>query len=168
MEKFKLRVKNYSFDHEGMIIRGEYTGINDGYIKCNARTLCEDNIDIMSERDILDAMAFGAHNTWNYYMGRLQSLKVNLTHLEYELLKHCSKRGFKYIARDKDRSLYVYKNDPDKNDSYWDVEERIIDGTNNFYSLNLFIDEFPFINWTDEEPRSIKEMLENCEVIEDE
>lgn len=73
--KYKLKTKIYSFDHEGMIIRGELTRIFDGgYIECKAKTLCEDNIDIMSKRDIVDAMAFGAHNAWCYCIGRLESL----------------------------------------------------------------------------------------------
>ena len=35
-------------------------------------------------------------------------------------------------------------------------------------NLNVFINLFPFIKWEDEEPTSIEDVLNNCEVVEDE
>ena len=82
-----------------------------------------------------------------------------LTRLEYELLKHWSKR-YKYIARDKDGYLFVYKDRPYKNDDVW--------GT--FCSHGSiekdFYDFFKFVEWKDKEPVNIEELLNNCEVIE--
>ena len=34
--------------------------------------------------------------------------------------------------------------------------------------MNMFDIKFDFIKWEDEEPTNIKELLENCEVIDDE
>ena len=35
------------------------------------------------------------------------------------------------------------------------------------YEFTLFNNLFPFIKWEDKEPTLIKEVLNNCEVIED-
>ena len=82
-----------------------------------------------------------------------------LTRLEYELLRYWNKR-YKYIARDKDYYLYVYKDRPYKSEDVWVT----------FCSRGSiekdFYDFFKFISWADKEPMSIEELLNNCEVIE--
>lgn len=82
-----------------------------------------------------------------------------LTRLEYELLKHWNKR-YKYIARDKDGYLYVYKDRPSKNEDVWGTL-----GWNGCIEKD-FYEFFKFVEWTDKEPMSIEELLNNCEVIE--
>lgn len=81
-----------------------------------------------------------------------------LTRLEYELLKYWNKK-YKYIARDKDGCLYVYKDRPSKNEDAWC-------GLYGITRIEKY-DFFKFIEWTDEEPMSIEEILNNCEVLED-
>lgn len=82
-----------------------------------------------------------------------------ITRLEYELLKHWNKK-YKYIARDKDGSLYVYKDKPSKKEDVWCSlygncrVDRCID------------DLLHFISWVDKEPMSIEKLLNNCDVIE--
>ena len=82
-----------------------------------------------------------------------------LTRLEYELLKHWNKR-YKYIARDKDGYLYVYKDRPSKNEDVWGTLCSHGSIEKDFY------DFFKFVEWTDKEPMNIEELLNNCEVIE--
>ena len=83
-----------------------------------------------------------------------------LTRLEYELLRHWNKR-YKYIARDKDGYLYVYKDRPSKNEDVWGTLSSHGSIEKDFY------DFFKFISWTDKEPVNIEGLLNNCEVVED-
>ena len=82
-----------------------------------------------------------------------------LTRLEYELLRHWNKR-YKYIARDKDGYLYVYKDRPSKNEDVWGTLSSHGSIEKDFY------DFFKFISWTDKEPVNIEGLLNNCEVVE--
>lgn len=86
--------------------------------------------------------------------------KLIITRLEYELLKYFNGKMYKYIARDEDGFLYVYKEKPSKNESVW--------GT--FYShkkVGKVEDLFTFVEWEDEEPFSIEKLICECEVLED-
>lgn len=85
---------------------------------------------------------------------------TKLTKLEFELLKFWYKQGYKYIARDRDNTLFIYKDKPSKLAEYWA----------NLYHYSLddnFRNLFEFVEWEDEEPTSIKDVLENCEVVND-
>ena len=82
-----------------------------------------------------------------------------LTRLEYELLKYWNKR-YKYIATDKDGALYTYRYKPSKNDYVWSIEYEYARRQKGFDDL------FHFISWEDKEPMNIEELLNNCEVIE--
>lgn len=82
-----------------------------------------------------------------------------LMRLEYELLKYWSKK-YKYIARDKDGSLYVYIDEPSRNEDVCSTE------CGHARMIRYFDDLFHFVECTDKEPMSIKELLNNCEVIE--
>ena len=82
-----------------------------------------------------------------------------LTRLEYELLKYWGKK-YKYIARDKDSMLYIYKDKPSKKGDVW---ASLYDHCR----VDRYIgDLFHFISWSDKEPMSIEELLNNCEVVE--
>lgn len=88
---------------------------------------------------------------------------IKLSRLEYEILKYLSKIHT-HIARDSDDSLHAYRIAPIKERSSWEVssEEIYLDGCADVYE-----DLFKFIKWEDKEPRVIKDILNNCEVIED-
>lgn len=82
-----------------------------------------------------------------------------LTGLEYELLKYWNKK-YKYIARDKGGSIYIYKDKPSKKEDVWA-------SLYGHWRVDRYIgDLFHFISWIDKEPTNIKELLNNCEVIE--
>lgn len=81
--------------------------------------------------------------------------KLKLTDVEKLILMNVDKR-LKYIARDKNGSLYVYKNKPIKNhNEYWS------DGScgRDFCFDHLF----QFIKWTDDEPYLIEDLLKEQE-----
>ena len=83
-----------------------------------------------------------------------------LRRLEYELLKYWKDKGYKYIARDRDLTLYIYKEEPIKNDDVWATEY----GQAECHSY--FDDFFQFIEWTDKYPFNIEKLLNTSEVIE--
>lgn len=85
---------------------------------------------------------------------------VKLTRMECSLLRHVYKLNYKYIARDKDGDISLYLDEPDKDllAEFWHGKE---------YEFTLFNNLFPFIKWKDKEPTEIKEVLENCEVVDD-
>lgn len=85
---------------------------------------------------------------------------VKLTKLEYELLKFWNSKKYKYIARDSSDTVYVYREKPSKKFELWgSIYEHCVE--------QEFDKLFLFVKWEDEEPTSIKEVLENCEVVED-
>lgn len=89
---------------------------------------------------------------------------VKLTKLEYNILTYILKNTeCRYIARNESRFLCVHSYKPVKDTKYghWTA---VCDKVK---SCEVFNDLFPFIKWEDEEPTLIKEVLNNCEVIED-
>lgn len=56
-----------------------------------------------------------------------------------------------WIARDRDGSLYVYDNKPEKRNSYW---------SGNIYKrANIFEHLFQWVRWGDDEPVNFRELL---------
>ena len=85
---------------------------------------------------------------------------VKLTRLEYEILKLAINKSCEYIARDSDGQLFVFMEKPHKGESFWKT-----DGY--YYLLEMFSVLFQFVKWEDSTPTLIKDVLENCEVVED-
>lgn len=86
---------------------------------------------------------------------------VKLTRFEHDVLKHLlEKTQYRFIVREKSDNIYIYKRKPKKGTGAWDI-------SSGMQNLNIFVKLFPFIKWEDEEPTSILEVLENCEVVED-
>ena len=87
---------------------------------------------------------------------------VKLARFEHDVLKYLlEKTQYRFIARERNDTIYIYKRKPKKGSDAWEI----ISGMRNF---NLFINLFPFIEWEDEEPKSIKKILNNCEVSDGE
>lgn len=88
---------------------------------------------------------------------------VKLTRFEQDVLKHCLNEGWNYIVRDKNGCLNAYTSEPKKLEDF-----NVWHSYSKFVSLNLFKNLFTFIKWEDENPRMIKDILDNCEVVENE
>lgn len=88
--------------------------------------------------------------------------KVGLSTLEYEVLKYFYREGCRYIARDKDNELFLYKNSPIKSVDQWIIDRA---GSWNFTALRPFGNLFSFVRWEDEKPTSICEILKKGKVI---
>lgn len=87
---------------------------------------------------------------------------IKLSRLEHELLKFIDNEGYKYIARDNCGGvLFRYPKKPTKNIyGEWGKGGICSD-------LRMFNDLFQFVKQEDEEPIAIKDILENCEVVND-
>lgn len=85
---------------------------------------------------------------------------IKLSRLEYEILKLAINKSCEYIARDPDGQLFVFMEKPHKGESFWKT-----DGY--YYLLEMFSVLFQFVKWEDSTPTLIKDVLENCEVVND-
>lgn len=65
-----------------------------------------------------------------------------------------------WIARDKCGALWIFENKPPKFNDIWGL------GISSSMVENFKKELFDFISWEDEEPTNIKELLENCVVVE--
>ena len=82
---------------------------------------------------------------------------IKLTKLEYDILKHLSDNTkYLYITRDRCNGLFLYGMEPTKGDGYWNGKY--------YAGMSAFNKLFQFIQWEDEEPTSIKDVLKNCVV----
>lgn len=162
MKKFKLKAPKYSFDHEGMIIRGEQLESSQT-VHASARDLCDDNMDIMSKANIRQCIANGNDFAWRYELDELESLEqIKLTRLDYEMLKFLQKQGVKYICRDKGGLINLYEKEPhimDDDRTWWA-------GGETCYLGNFLEQLFQFVKWEDKKYYVIEDVLNNYEVVE--
>ena len=91
-----------------------------------------------------------------------------LTDFEKQILGYLVCR-FKYIARDKDDSLYVYNQKPEKirkawekSSEVWEIDEYEV-GVSKIGDLTVFDLLFPMVKWSDEEPTLISDLLNGCD-----
>ena len=84
-----------------------------------------------------------------------------LTDFERQILGYLIYR-FNYIARDKDDSLYVYNQEPEKNSNRWEIDEYKV-GVSKMDNITVFDLLFPMVKWSDEEPTLISDLLNGCE-----
>lgn len=91
---------------------------------------------------------------------------IKLSRLEYDILRHLYKKDYRYIVREKSERMFAYKGRPFKVFGHsWNMEHGEKLGFLNLYDFSYL---FQFVNWEDEQPTSIKDVLNNCEVVDDE
>lgn len=164
MKKFKLKVPKYSFDHEGMIIQGKLSSC-EREVEVYAIDLCYDNMDIMSKMDIRQCMFKGNDFTWRYELDELEPLEtIKITQLDYDMLKFLQKQGARYICRDKGGLLNLCDKKPHImiDNRTWHAEGRC------GYLGNFTKQLFQFVKWEDKKYYVIEDVLNNCEVVENE
>lgn len=86
--------------------------------------------------------------------------REKLTDFEKNILGYLIYR-FKYIARDKDNSLYAYNQEPEKHSNGWEIDEYEV-GVSRMGDLTVFDLLFPMVRWSDEEPTLISALLNGC------
>lgn len=88
---------------------------------------------------------------------------VKLSKLEYDILKYLSDNTrHMYITRDGNGNIFLYDVEPEKSKSapWWTGR--------GMCQMTMFNKLFQFVQWKDEEPKSIKKILNNCEVSDGE
>ena len=78
-----------------------------------------------------------------------------LSEAESYILKN-AKQEWKWIARDIDDNLFLYRNKPGKSNAYWN------NARGNIY-LTVYNHLFPFVKWKDDEAWEIAKLLERYE-----
>lgn len=87
---------------------------------------------------------------------------IKLTRLEYDILKYLSDNTkYMYIVRDGNGNIFLYDEEPQKSESapWWTGR--------GMCHTSLFNKLFQFVQWEDSTPTLIKDVLENCEVVND-
>lgn len=87
---------------------------------------------------------------------------VKLTRFEYDILKYLSDNTkYMYIVRDGNGNIFLYDEEPQKSESapWWTGR--------GMCHTSMFNKLFQFVQWEDSTPTLIKDVLENCEVVED-
>ena len=163
MKKFKLKIPKYTFDHEGMIIQGKLSSC-EREVEVYAIDLCYDNMDIMSKMDIRQCMFKGNDFTWRYELDKLEPLEtIKITQLDYDMLKFIQKQGAKYICRDESGLINLCEKEPrimNNNCTWWPEGQ--------YDYLSVFTKQlFQFVTWESQKYYVIEDVLNNCEVVED-
>ena len=87
---------------------------------------------------------------------------IKVSKVEYEILKYLSDNTkYMYIVRDGNGNIFLYDEEPQKSESapWWTGR--------GMCHMVMFNKLFQFVQWEDSTPTPIKEVLENCEVVED-
>ncbi len=102
----------------------------------------------------------GASSTFKWLCEEYKE-PVKLSKLEYDILKYLSDNTVHmYIVRDGNGNICLYDAEPKKsgNGDWW-VGRGV-------HGMVMFDKLFQFIKWEDSTPTLIKDVLENCEVLE--
>ena len=86
---------------------------------------------------------------------------IEITMLEKEVLERVKAKGFSYIARDENKKILAYDEEPEKISFGWKARR------NRCHNLYIFNDLFSFVNWEDEEPTKIDDVLKDCIVVKE-
>lgn len=150
-EKFRKEILALLEDREKFAIRANNpTKI----IKCDDLEQCRGCL-------FDDGTCDGSKTKW--LISEYREPPIKLTRLEYLLLKLFYKKDYSYLTRGVGGYLYMHKgnNPPQKKGGMWFNCETYI-------TFNVINDLFQFVQWEDEEPKSIKKLLNNCEVVDNE
>lgn len=119
--------------------------------------------DIPCKNCIFTSLKNGKNCLYNRFNWLLSEYKepIKLSKLEYDILEYLSDNTkHMYIVRDGNGNICLYDAEPKKsgNGDWWVGRE--------VHGMVMFDKLFQFIKWEDSTPTPIKEVLENCEVVE--
>lgn len=103
----------------------------------------------------------GASSTFKWLCEEYKE-PVKLSKLEYDILKYLSDNTVHmYIVRDGNGNICLYDAEPKKSENGdWWVGRGV-------HGMVMFDKLFQFIKWEDSTPTPIKDVLDNCEVVDD-
>lgn len=145
-EKYNKEILNIMQDGYGFAVRKDRQSI----IRCCVDLKCKNCIFNGEDLHGCD---------WSRTKWLLSEYKehIKLIKLEYEFLKLLENEGYKYIVRSQINNLIAYEKVPTKLSNSWEI-------TSGYKIISLFNTLFQFVKWEDIEPTSIQNVLENCEV----
>ena len=143
VDKYKDKLIRMANDHSYVYVSDEVEG-------------CEGDEHFVK---FLRSVASRGFIKWLY-----EDYKFKLSKVEHELLRHLYKKGYLCIVRDGGNRVFAHKCYPFKDNPYWKLNKTDPIDFINFQDLSYL---FQFVQWSDEKPTSIKEVLENCEVKDD-
>lgn len=103
----------------------------------------------------------GASSTFKWLCEEYKE-PVKLTRFEYDILKYISDNTkYMYIVRDGNGNIFLYDEEPQKSESapWWTGR--------GMCHTSMFNKLFHFVQWEDSTPTLIKDVLDNCEVVND-
>lgn len=115
-------------------------------------TLCSVIHKVKNERDCTDRSCSECVRWLEAEYKPEFKLEVVLTEAEKVILKNVDS-SYKYIARDKNGSLYIFNEKPIKEYEVWNAPS-------DYCRLKGFEHLFKFVLWEDEQPYNIEELLE--------
>lgn len=102
----------------------------------------------------------------NWLYEEYQKPKIKIPLATKVILESLNDR-WEWIAKDKDNCVVSFENKPTKGINIWN-DKKMMGRTLSRLNYTFKNDLFDFLSWKDEEPTNIRELLENCEVINDE
>ena len=114
---------------------------------------CYFTTQIMKENCVSKNSCVECKNAFIKWLNEEYKKPITISTDEKAILRNLPEE-YKYIARDSDASIFIYKAKPAKKESGW-----IDTITSSAASLNLYAHLFQFIEWEDDEPYSIEELL---------
>lgn len=137
--------------------------LNDCALRKDNKTFCECS-DIFYENCMFNDDKGCRNGLIKWLLSEYKEVIV-LSKLEYAILKYIFNRTkYRYIARDKLGEIFIYENEPKKNGDDWSV---CLNG-GGFTNIVILNELFKFIKWSDLTATSIKDVLADCEVVDDE
>ena len=130
-------------------------------LEANSVDICELNKDIMAKEQIIECMKAPRYGWGKAYLKPLETIKM--TRLDYEMLKFVQKQGARYISRDEGGLLNLFENEPYiiNEGSSWYAKGQCE------YFDNFTNQLFQFVKWESQKYYVIEDILNNCEVVED-
>ena len=113
---------------------------------------CYFTTQIMKENCVSKNSCVECKNAFIKWLNEEYKKPITISADEKVILRNLPEE-FKYIVRDYDNIIYICKEKPIKSEYGW------IDETLSAESLNLYAHLFQFIEWEDDEPYSIEELL---------
>lgn len=98
---------------------------------------------------------------WLYEEYKKSKVKITLT---TKAILESLNDNWNWIVRDKNNDVICFENKPVKGKMIW--VNNVMGGKIHNLTYILKSNPFEFLSWEDEEPTNIKELLENCEVID--
>lgn len=164
MKKYLLKLPYRNFEFENMVLEFENPfGKNNEIQWIKAENIFRLNKETLTSKQVSDLLWNGHNAMYGYKLKELEPLEtIKMTKLDYEMLKFVQKQGAKYICRDENGLLNLFDEVPRNDSPSWTSR-----GRSDYFS-DFTKQLFQFVTWESQKYYVIEDVLNNCEVVEDE